>query len=63
MAERIYLLSEEGAAWTKSVYAAHILGLGGYKRCTKEEYRKRMRQINRKDAPQAYKSEGEKADA
>jgi len=57
MAVRIYLVSDEGAASTNSEAAADILELDGYKRCTKEEYRKRMRQINRKERKEWLESE------
>jgi hypothetical protein len=47
--ERIYLISESGAAVASDEDGAQALEAVGYVRCTKEEYHKRMKKIGRED--------------
>jgi hypothetical protein len=49
--KRIYLVSEMsgGAAWTDAEEAAEALESIGYRRCTRGEYRKRIRMIHERE--------------
>ena len=51
MRELIYLIGETGAARTSDpAMADALIAIGGYRRCTEEQYWQRMREIEAVDA-------------